>query len=185
MLFRSGVDLTRFAPESRDAARAVLGWRRDGQVLLFAADPEEERKNWPLAAETQLTLAAQGLDVRLESVHGRPQADMACAMNAADVLLLPSFHEGSPNVVKEAMAVGLPVVAAPVGDCAERMRDVSPSAVVARTTAAFVDATAKILASGQRSNGRAAIERTLSLAAVAQRVLAVYERARARRARHA
>ena len=176
----NGVDLARFAPEPRASARAALGWRDAGHVLLFAADPKELRKNWPLADATRATSAARGLDVRLEAVHGRPQADMVRAMNAADVLLLPSFHEGSPNVVKEAMAVGLPVVAAPVGDCAERLRNVSPSWVVERTVEAFANASAAVLADQRRSNGREAIERTLSLAAVAKRVLGVYEKARER-----
>jgi glycosyltransferase involved in cell wall biosynthesis len=178
----NGVDLSRFAPEPRDPARSALGWRADGQVLLFAGDPTEERKNWPLAEAACRALVARGLDVRLEAVHGRPQVDMVRAMNASDVLLLPSFHEGSPNVVKEAMAVGLPVVAAPVGDCAERLRDVSPSWVVPRTADAFADAAAAALAAGRRSNGREVIERTLSLPAVAQRVLAVYEQALRRHA---
>jgi glycosyltransferase involved in cell wall biosynthesis len=80
------------------------------------------------------------------------------------------------------MAVGLPVVAAPCGDCAERLAGVTPSAVAERTPQAFADATAAVLAAGTRSNGREVIARTLSLEAVAQRVLAVYERARARRA---
>ena len=176
----NGVDLARFAPEPRASARAALGWRDAGHVLLFAADPHELRKNWPLADATRAALTARGLDVRLEAVHGRPQADMVRAMNAADVLLLPSFHEGSPNVVKEAMAVGLPVVAAPVGDCAERLRNVSPSWVVERTVEAFANAAAAVLADQRRSNGREAIERTLSLAAVAKRVLGVYEKARER-----
>ena len=176
----NGVDLGRFAPEPRASARAALGWRDAGHVLLFAADPKELRKNWPLADATRAALVARGLDVRLEAVHGRPQADMVRAMNAADVLLLPSFHEGSPNVVKEAMAVGLPVVAAPVGDCAERLRNVSPSWVVERTVEAFANAAAAVLADQRRSNGREAIERTLSLAAVAKRVLGVYEKARER-----
>ena len=176
----NGVDLARFAPEPRASARAALGWRDAGHVLLFAADPDEVRKNWPLADATRAALNARGLDVRLEAVHGRPQADMVRAMNAADVLLLPSFHEGSPNVVKEAMAVGLPVVAAPVGDCAERLRNVSPSWVVERTVEAFANAAAAVLADQRRSNGREAIERTLSLAAVAKRVLGVYEKARER-----
>jgi len=177
----NGVDLARFAPEPRAAARAALGWRDAGHVLLFAADPHELRKNFPLAAATRAALTARGLDVRLESVHGRPQADMARAMNAADVLLLPSFHEGSPNVVKEAMAVGLPVVAAPVGDCEDRLRNVSPSWVVERSVEAFANAAAAVLADARRSNGREVIERTLSLGAVAKQVLAVYDHAMSRR----
>lgn len=178
----NGVDLARFAPESRDAARATLGWRAEGHVLLFAADPAETRKNWPLAEATRAALAERGLDVRLEAVHGRPQPDMVRAMNAADVLLLPSYHEGSPNVVKEAMAVNLPVVAAPVGDCAERLRDVTPSLVVPRAVDAFADAAAAVLTASRRSNGREVLSRTLSLDAVARRVLAVYAQACARRA---
>jgi glycosyltransferase involved in cell wall biosynthesis len=94
--------------------------------------------------------------------------------------LLPSFHEGSPNVVKEAMAVGLPVVAAPVGDCAERLRDVTPSWVVERSVEAFANAAAAALADARRSNGRDVIVRTLSLEAVAKQVLAVYGEARER-----
>lgn len=173
----NGVDLTRFVREPREAARAALGWPAEGAILLFAADPAEERKNWPLAVAVRDALAARGLTVRLEAVHHRPQSDMVRAMSAADVLLLPSYHEGSPNVVKEAMAMDLPVVAAPVGDCAERLREVTPSAVAERDVQAFTEATARVLAAGGRSNGREVIARTLSLEAVAQRVLGVYTRA--------
>src|SRR5262249_62093425 len=107
---------------------------------------------------SRAALAARGTDVRLEAVHGRLQPDLVRAMNAADVLLLPSFHEGSPNVVKEAMAVNLPVVAARVGDCVERLRGVLPSAVVDRTPEAFAEAAAPVLASGAPSDGREAID---------------------------
>jgi glycosyltransferase involved in cell wall biosynthesis len=114
-------------------------------------------------------------------MFGEPHARIVQAMSAADVLLLPSFHEGSPNAVKEAMAVGLPVVAAPCGDCPELLREVHPSEIAPRNQDAFTAATARVLAANSRSNGREVIESSLTLEKVAQRVIAVYERALARR----
>ena len=172
----NGVDLERVTSEPREAARRTLGWRLDGKVLLFAADRDEPCKNFPLAVAVERGLRGRGLDVRLECMFGEPQSKIVRAMNAADVLLLPSVHEGSPNVVKEAMACGLPVVAAPAGDCKELLRDCDPSAVAERTEEAFTAATDRVLAAGTRSNGRAVIAASLTLEAVARRVIAVYER---------
>lgn len=178
----NGVDLARFTPVPREEARARLSWPADGHVLLFAGPPEEPRKNWPLAQAVEKELRARGLESRLVAFHGRPQEELVLAMNAADVLLLPSFHEGSPNVVKEAMAVNLPVVAAPVGDCPERLASVSPGAVAARQPAPFADAVEAVLRAGGRSNGREQVA-PLELSAVARRVLALYQRVLARRGR--
>src|SRR5580704_15065645 len=45
----------------------------------------------------------------------RPQPDVAAWMAACDVMTLPSWAEGTPNVVLEALAAGRPVVASRVG----------------------------------------------------------------------
>ena len=172
----NGVDLAFFAPKRRVDARLEMGWPEKGAIVLFAGSPDEPRKNWSLARSATSRLEKEGRDVHLIALTGRPQDEVVTAMNAADVLLLPSYHEGSPNVVKEAMAVGLPVVAAPVGDCAERLAGCFPGAVVERTTDAFARAVSSVLDVGGRSNGRELIA-PLELSVVARRVLDVYERA--------
>ena len=72
----------------------------------------------------ELEKAAHRLALRPETVEfcGRV-VDMLQVYRAADVLLLTSDHEGSPNVVLEAMACGLPVIATGVGDVPELIQD--------------------------------------------------------------
>jgi glycosyltransferase involved in cell wall biosynthesis len=172
----NGVDLDAFSPLPIDDARHRLGWSESDSILLFASDPDEPVKNWPFASEVARRLRSRGRQVRLEPFWGRPQHELVAAMSAADVLIFPSLHEGSPNVVKEAMSVALPVVAAPVGDCAERLDGCSPGAVVPHDIGEFVEAVERVLDAGGRSNGRERIA-SLSLESVARRVLGVYERA--------
>jgi glycosyltransferase involved in cell wall biosynthesis len=76
--------------------------------------------------------------------------------------------------------MSLPVVAAPAGDCAERLRGVSPGGVADREPEAFTRAVEQVLDAGTRSNGREQIL-PLEISAVARRILALYERVLARR----
>ena len=123
----NGVDPDRFLPIERGEARRQLGWADDERVALFAADPAVERKrHWLASAACER--AARELDgVRLEVAANVPPDRMPVLMSAADCLLMTSVHEGSPNVVKEALMCDLPVVATPVGDVPERLADVDPS----------------------------------------------------------
>ncbi|MCA1962014.1 MAG: glycosyltransferase [Desulfomonile sp.] len=56
-----------------------------------------------------------GLSVRIEWKGTLAPGEVACEMRSADILCLPSSMEGRPNVVNEAMASGLPVIATRIG----------------------------------------------------------------------
>ena len=170
-----GVDLDLFRPSSSSAARAELGWDDGTRHVLFPYPSDREVKDYPRAERVvERTGGRLGGSIELHTVSGVPHESMPTYLNAADVLLLTSKHEGSPNVVKEALACDLPVVTTDVGDVRDRLDGVSPSAVCVGDDE-LVDALCDVLRSRGRSNGRQAVE-ALSLERTAQAYLDVYRR---------
>lgn len=169
-----GVDLELFHPMDRAAARAEVGWT-DGHQVLFPYPPDRPVKNYD-RAERVVRRARERLDdpVRLRTVQGEPHDRMPVYMNAADALLLTSDHEGSPNVVKEAMACRLPVVSTDVGDVPERLDGVTPSTVTDDDDA-LVAGLVAALDADCRSDGREAA-REVSVERMGERLLAIYRR---------
>lgn len=169
-----GVDFDLFRPRLRSEALAEVGWAPSKRHVFFPYPSTREVKNYPLA-ERAVAVADRRLaeSVELHAADSRiPHDAMPAYMNAADVMVLPSKREGSPNTVKEALACNLPVVAMDVGDVAEWVEDVSPS-TVCRSPSAFADALVSVLRSGERSNGRDQV-RWLSTEWTARRILDVY-----------
>lgn len=170
-----GVDLERFAPKPRASARERLDWPTDRHVVLFPYSPDREIKDYP-RAERVVEAARERLDgpIELRTVTGVPHAEMPTYYNAADLLLLPSEREGSPNAVKEAMACNVPVVATPVGDVPERLDGIDPSAV-GDTDEALVEGVVTVLRDDRRrSDGRERIQVEVSVAATSARLHEVY-----------
>jgi len=168
------VDLARFRPVERREARDRLGLGRDGRYLLFPADPRIGLKGFSIARMVAEELRRADPQVELLTVWREPQDRFALYLSAADVMLFPSLQEGSPNVIKQAMACNLPLVATAVGDVSARAGGVPGCAVVERTIPAFVEATRRLLDRGERSEGRTHV-RDLDCTAVARRVIGVYE----------
>ena len=114
-------------------------------------------------------------DVDLHVVHGLPPECVPLHMNACDLLLLTSVHEGSPMVVKEALACNLPVVAVPAGDVATRLQDVAGCHVVDAEPEALASAVERVLAAPPAVAGRAAVA-SLSAESVARSLRELYAR---------
>jgi glycosyltransferase involved in cell wall biosynthesis len=187
----NGVDFTLFAPRDRNAARAAYGFGPDDRVLLFGADPANSIKGYDVFAAVLAELRTRGIPARelVLAAPGQPRSEVPGKFAAADALLFTSNKgfESSPTVVKEASAMGLPVVSVAVGDVRQVLSGVTPSAVVdypdpwggeeARDSLVreLADRTAEVLAAGGRSNGREA-NPDLDSERVAQRVVEIYRR---------
>lgn len=170
-----GVDMNLFRPMDQAEARRKLGLSVEKKYVLFPYDPAIEGKGFPLAeaAARRATLEIPGLE--LLPVQGRPHEEMPLFMNAADMLILTSFSEGSPVAVKEAMAVNLPVVTVDVGDAAELIGQTAGCRLVPRDASAVAAAIVEICRSGGRTNGREAIA-PLAMENISRRVAQTYAR---------
>jgi glycosyltransferase involved in cell wall biosynthesis len=95
-------------------------------------------------------------------------------MNACDVLLLVSDKEGSPMVVKEAMACNLPVVSVPAGDVAEIIADTEGCYLCLQDPKDAAEKLESVLRWGKRTNGRNKIGH-MEIGAISRRIVSVYE----------
>lgn len=109
----NGVDTDLFFPIIQAEIREKIGW--DQHIyILFGSNPDRKEKNYALAEKACQLLNLTG--VKLIPLINITHADIPKYLNACDALLLTSFYEGSPNIVKEAMACNCPVVTTNVGD---------------------------------------------------------------------
>jgi glycosyltransferase involved in cell wall biosynthesis len=172
-----GVNIERFRPRPKEECRAKLGWKIDEKVVLFNSGSDPVRKRIDLAQAASSHAKQRVPNLRLHVFGGNtPNDEMPLYYNAADCLLVASDYEGSPMVVKEAMACNLPVVSVDVGDVVERLTGVTPSAIVARDPAALGDAIVDVINRNCRSNGREMMH-DLSEQAVARRIVSIYRQA--------
>ncbi len=172
----NGIDMRAFRPMDRRAARAELHWDPERTCVLFPADPSNPHKGFALA-EQVVRLAGQRLQRQLELVPlwGYAPDRVPTVMNAADLVLMTSQREGSPNVVKEAMACNVPVVCTPVGDAPDLLADLPGNRVCPRDASLLAEGVVDLISSGLPSAGRQRlIDRQLTLEGVAQRILRVY-----------
>lgn len=147
----NGVNMDRFQPMDKEACRKRIGWETECPDssdidaahldnrkvhILFPANATRPEKDYPLAkaaVERVRELESEGVrelgnervrELELHAFENTPNEETPYWYNAADVVLMTSKWEGSPNAIKEAMACSRPIVATNVGDIAERMSGV-------------------------------------------------------------
>lgn len=110
----NGVDVKKFFIVDQKKAKKFVKFDLNKKYVLFASDPQRKEKNFSLAEKAFNKLNLHNVDLKI--IYNKPLELMPYYYNACDVLLLTSLWEGSPNVIKEAMACNCPIVASDVGD---------------------------------------------------------------------
>jgi len=174
-----GLDVDLFRPIPKDEARKALGLAGDRRYVLFAGGRDNPIKRFPLAQEA-VALLPKSLHAEILLANSILPEKMPFYMSAADILLLTSNREGSPNVVKEALACNLPVVSVDVGDVRERLANVQGCVVCDDDHPGTIAAGLQtVLNASQPIHGREAVL-ALSLENTARQIINVYQAALSR-----
>lgn len=131
-----GIDTTTFHPINREEACLLMKLDSALHYILFAGAFDNEVKNSQLAKEACALLPG----VVLLELKGYNRNEVVALMNVADCLLMTSHSEGSPQVIKEALACGCPVVSVDVGDVAEQIEGTNCGVIVEHTPEAIAKA---------------------------------------------
>lgn len=166
----NGINFSRFRPIDREIARHQAGFNSSAHVL-WVSDPQRKEKNFALAREAFSFINAE--DVELTIVNNVEIDKVPFYYYAADVLLLTSKWEGSPNVIKEAMACSLPIVSTDVGDVADITRGVDGCFIVPSDPEEIAAALDTALQFGKRTSGRDKVKH-MDVDFITQRLLEVY-----------
>ncbi|HYZ91637.1 MAG TPA: glycosyltransferase, partial [Actinomycetota bacterium] len=170
----TAVDLEVFRPGSREQARAELGLDPDKTLVLFAGRPEVPVKRYDVARRAVDRLA-ETHPAELVTIAGLPPSGVATHMRACDALLLTSRHEGAPTMIKEALAVRLPVVSVDVGDVRATIGDVPGCVVAQDSIEALSGSLAEVV--GKRIDPGIDLTDRLDQSRQAEKIVDVYRRA--------
>jgi glycosyltransferase involved in cell wall biosynthesis len=109
-----GINLKKFFPLEKNKCREIMKLDPNKIYILFASRFDRPEKNAKLAIEAISLLNRK--DIELIELKNIPDDKINILYNVCDLLLLTSLSEGSPQVIKEAMACNIPIVSADVGD---------------------------------------------------------------------
>ena len=171
-----GIDTEKFSLMDGGEARGKLNWIPDEKIVVFYHGGQAgKRKD---IADAVMEIVRRKLpEARMEILNGQYPEDLfVCVLNASDCLLVCSDSEGSPTIVKEAMACNLPVVTTPVGDVMERLQGTDWNFVTPQEPEKLAECVLKVLMAKERSGGRERImTEGISERQVAEKFVLIYK----------
>jgi teichuronic acid biosynthesis glycosyltransferase TuaC len=171
-----GVNLDHFTPISRDRARELVGLPPDKRLVLWAGEHWRPEKRFDLVEQAMARVAEMLPDAELVLLTKKPHDVVPFYMSACDALVLTSALEGSPMVIKEAMACNLPIVSVRVGDVVEVIGETPGCALAERDAADVAARLIAVLKEPRRTDGRDRIAH-LRHDRIARRLVGVYAHA--------
>ena len=167
----NGINLSLFKPKNRDIAKENAGFNNKKHIL-FVSDPSRPEKNFQLAEKCTDFLNKE--EVELNVVSEKSMEKIPDYLNAADVLLLTSLHEGSPNIIKEAMACNCPIVSTDVGDVKDVISGTEGCYLTSFDPQDVADKIENALVFNKRTNGRENIKH-LEAGIIADKIINIYK----------
>lgn len=168
----NGVDFNLFKPSSKSDLQNELNWSKQDKHVLFAADPKRVVKNYLLTKKAIDSI--KDYSIKIHDLVNIDHDDVPKYMNASDVVVLSSFYEGSPNVIKEAMACNRPIVSTLIGDVELIINGTKGCFIASQDAIDFSKKIIKAIEFGQATNGRSNIEH-LREDKIADRIILIYK----------
>ena len=166
-----GINLEIFHPKDKIISRKKLRWSQNKIYILFSSSFDNPVKNVDLAYESIKNIK----DTSLIELKNYNKEEISNLMNAADLLLVTSFSETGPLIVKEAVACNCPVVSTDVGSVKEVISNRTNSYITSYSAKEIESAIIKILNSkGINSNNNTDLKE-YSLNHVALKIKKVYQ----------
>ena len=167
-----GVDLNTFYFKDKLKCRRKMNLDTTANIALFPSSASRKVKNFALANKAIQMVG--GIDI-IQMGCGYTREEVNLLFNACDFLIITSFSEGSPQVVKEAMACNCPIVSTDVGDVKNIIENVRGCYLTTFDPKNVADKVEKVITLKERTNGRKKIEH-LDLSIIARKIIEIYKR---------
>lgn len=148
-------------------------------VILFPSCADRAEKNFGLFEQAFRILKEKNPSLSYKCLDKMDRNQVRTTLQKSTLLMMTSLSEGSPQVVKEALACCLPVVSVPVGDVSTLLNSANNSFVTNSYSAyELASACEKIIQSGNRcQNGPRIIAKLeLSNSSIAERIKVIYSK---------